>query len=82
MAVHPAGGKYLANALCYDDIIRVADLKSRAPRWQRIEEEMSARPENLLQVTEYVHPGAAEFISLMPAGLGRAIEKDRLGAVY
>ena len=67
--------KYLANALCYDDIIRVADLKSRAPRWQRIEEEMSARPENLLQVTEYVHPGAAEFISLMPAGLGRAIEK-------
>lgn len=65
--------KYLANALCYDDIIRVADLKTRSARWQRIEKEMSARSENVMQVTEYVHPGAAEFISLMPAGLGRAI---------
>jgi indolepyruvate ferredoxin oxidoreductase beta subunit len=66
--------KYLANAMCYDDILRVADLKTRAGRFERIDAEMSARPETLVQVTEYVHPGAAEFVSLMPARLGRWIE--------
>ncbi|MFP4569635.1 indolepyruvate oxidoreductase subunit beta family protein [Rhodosalinus sp.] len=66
--------KYLANAMCYDDIIRVADLKTRAPRAARIDKEMRKGDEHLIRVTEYVHPGAAEVVSLMPAGLGRWIE--------
>lgn len=66
--------KYLANAMCYDDIIRVADLKTRAPRTARIDQEMRKGDEHLIRVTEYVHPGAAEVVSLMPAGLGRRVE--------
>jgi len=66
--------KYLANAMCYDDIIRVADLKTRGARFARIDEEMRAGEETPVQVTEYVHPGAAEFVSLMPARLGRHVE--------
>ena len=66
--------KYLANALCYDDILRVADLKTRSARFARVEREISASPQTLMQVTEYLHPGAAEFVSLMPAGLGAWIE--------
>ena len=66
--------KYLANAMCYDDILRVADLKTRSARFARVEREISASPETLMQVTEYLHPGAAEFVSLMPAGLGGWVE--------
>ena len=62
--------KYLANAWCYDDIIRVADLKTRATRTSRIDTEVGADDSHIVQVTEYVHPGAAEFISMMPHRLG------------
>jgi len=65
--------KYLANAWCYDDIIRVADLKTRATRTKRINEEVGADDSHVVKVTEYVHPGAAEFISMMPKRLGQLI---------
>ncbi|MFN3145234.1 MAG: indolepyruvate oxidoreductase subunit beta family protein [Paracoccaceae bacterium] len=63
--------KYVANAMAYDDIIRVADHKTQAARMPRIGAEVGATDATLVQVTEYVHPGAAEFVSLMPAGVGR-----------
>ena len=66
--------KYLANAWCYDDIIRVADLKTRAARTSRIDDEVGASAATIVQVTEYVHPGAAEFISMMPRRIGRYID--------
>ena len=66
--------KYLANAWCYDDIIRVADLKTRAARTSRIDDEVGASAASIVQVTEYVHPGAAEFISMMPRRIGRYID--------
>jgi indolepyruvate ferredoxin oxidoreductase beta subunit len=66
--------KYLANALAYDDIIRVADIKTRTPRLSRIEAEIGVEEErHLTLVTEYTHPGAAEVVSMLPAGLGRRI---------
>lgn len=66
--------KYLANAMAYDDILRVADLKTRKGRFERIDAEMRAAEGTLVQVTEYLHPGAAEAVSVLPAGLGRRIE--------
>lgn len=66
--------KYLANAMAYDDILRVADLKTRAGRFARIDAEMGATADTVVRVTEYVHPGAAEFVSLLPARLGARIE--------
>ena len=66
--------KYLAGAMAYDDILRVADLKTRASRFTRIEAEMGKTADHLLQITEYVHPGAAEFVSLMPARIGAWVE--------
>ncbi|MGR3548120.1 MAG: DUF6537 domain-containing protein, partial [Roseovarius sp.] len=58
----------------YDDIIRVADLKTRAPRLSHIRQEMRAGDENLLQLTEYFHPRAEEIAGLMPARLGAKVE--------
>ncbi|MEJ2626043.1 MAG: indolepyruvate oxidoreductase subunit beta family protein [Pseudolabrys sp.] len=62
--------KYLANAMAYDDIIRVADAKTRAGRRERIATEMRAGETNLMQVTEFLHPRAEELVSLLPAKMG------------
>ena len=66
--------KYIANAMAYDDIIRVADLKTRAPRFTHIRQEMRAGDANLMQLTEYFHPRAEEIAGLMPARLGAKAE--------
>ena len=47
--------KYVANAMAYDDVIRVADLKTRAGRSERIATEMGAKPDNLVQVLSLIH---------------------------
>ena len=66
--------KYLANAMTYDDVIRVADLKTRASRRERIEREMSLGQDQVLQTTEFMHPRMEEVAGMLPARLGRWIE--------
>jgi indolepyruvate ferredoxin oxidoreductase beta subunit len=75
--------KYLANAMAYDDIIRVADQKTRAARSSRIAQEMGARSAQVMQVTEFLHPRAEEIVSLLPARMGArwAANKDRMALV-
>ena len=68
--------KYIANAMAYDDIIRVADLKTRGRRFDRIRKEMRVKEANLLQLTEFFHPRAEEIIGLFPARLGERLEGD------
>ena len=62
--------KHLANAMAYDDIIRVAGEKTRASRMIRIAGEMGARDQHLLHVTEFLHPRSEELVSLLPARMG------------
>ena len=62
--------KYIANAMAYDDVIRVADLKTRSTRWSRIRTEMHATGDQVLNLTEFFHPRAEEILGLMPARLG------------
>ena len=68
--------KYLANALCYDDLIRVADLKTRASREARLRREQGVGADIIVQVTEYFHPRAQEMVGTMPATLGRWMERS------
>jgi len=68
--------KYIANAMAYDDMIRVADIKTRGPRFDRIRSEMGADAEQVMQLTEYFHPRAEEIAGLMPANLGARIEAN------
>ncbi len=65
--------KYIANAMAYDDVIRVADLKTRTARLRRIDAEMQ-RGERAMAITEFMHPGIAEICGLMPARWGDWIE--------
>lgn len=68
--------KYIANAMAYDDIIRVADLKTRARRFDRIRGEMRVKEGNVLHLTEFFHPRAAEIVGMFPAKLGARMEAD------
>ncbi|MEC7488266.1 MAG: indolepyruvate oxidoreductase subunit beta family protein [Pseudomonadota bacterium] len=66
-------GRYLALTMSYEDIIRVADLKSRRSRMQRVRAEVIARPDEPVRVTEFLKPGFDEVTSVMPPWLGRPI---------
>lgn len=68
--------KYLANALAYDDVIRVADLKVRQSRFDRVRKEVGAKDDQLVYVTEYMHPRIEEVCGMLPKGLGLWIEND------
>ena len=59
--------------MAYDDVIRVADLKTRASRFRRVEKEMGVGGEQVLHITEFMHPRIEEVCGTMPAGLGASI---------
>ena len=75
-ALSREAAKYIANAMAYDDIIRVADLKTRARRFDRIRNEMGVKEANVLQLTEFFHPRATEIVGMFPARLGAKVEAD------
>lgn len=76
-----AAAKYLANALAYDDVICVADLKTRSSRFARIAKAMQVRDNEPIYFTEFMHPRAEEVVSMLPAKLGLWVSaKPRLVA--
>lgn len=66
--------KYIAVAMAYDDVFRVADLKTRGSRFERVRAEVAAAPDQLVYTTEYMHPRMEEVCGSLPASLGRFIE--------
>jgi indolepyruvate ferredoxin oxidoreductase beta subunit len=70
--------KQIAVALAYDDVVRVADLKTRASRFARVRREVVARDEHVVATTEFMHPRAEEMIATMPRRLGLAFERSRM----
>jgi indolepyruvate ferredoxin oxidoreductase beta subunit len=62
-------GRFLALWMSYDDVIRVADLKSRRSRLVRIRREVGARPDEPVHVVEYLKPGVEEIAALLPPKL-------------
>ncbi len=60
--------RWLALWMAFDDIVRVADLKSRASRWQRVAGEVKAGGGDLLRVWDHFKPGVPEFAALLPPG--------------
>ena len=63
--------RYLALRMAYEDTIRVADLKTRAARFDRFRREVHAFPGQIVYVTEFLHPRVQEIADTLPAGLGR-----------
>ena len=65
--------RWLALWMAFDDIIRVADLKSRASRWQRVATEVKLQDADLLKVYDHFKPGAPEFAALLPPALAQRV---------
>ncbi len=61
--------KRLAAWMSVEDVIRVAQLKTRAGRLARIRGEVGARDGIPVRVQEYLKPGRAELLGLLPTGL-------------
>lgn len=69
-----AAAKYVAVAMAYDDVIRVADLKTRASRFARVRSEVAAKDDQIVYTTEFMHPRMEEVAGTLPAGLGLWLE--------
>lgn len=63
--------RHLALWMTYEDAIRVADLKTRRSRFDRVAGEVKLAPQQLLQINEFMHPRVEEIADILPAGLGR-----------
>lgn len=71
--------RHLALWMSYEDTIRVADLKTRASRFQRVRSEVRAQDGQTVTVTEFMHPRLQEMCEMLPASIGRRIlSSDRL----
>jgi indolepyruvate ferredoxin oxidoreductase beta subunit len=64
-----ATARYLALWMAFDDVVRVAHLKSRAARLARVRSEVRAGDADLLRVYDHFKPGVPEFAALLPASL-------------
>ena len=65
--------RQLALWMSYEDIIRVADLKTRATRFERVRKEVGAKDGEPVVVIDFLKPGVEEFASLLPPFFGRTI---------
>ncbi len=70
--------RWIAVAMAYDDVIRVADLKVRAERSQRVREEVGAGADEVVGTVEFFHPRMEEVYAMMPAALVRWIDGNAL----
>jgi indolepyruvate ferredoxin oxidoreductase, beta subunit len=66
-------GRQLALWMSYEDIVRVADLKTRRSRFARVRRETGAKAGEPVVVIDYLKPGVEEAASLLPPWLGRRL---------
>jgi indolepyruvate ferredoxin oxidoreductase beta subunit len=66
--------RFLALWMAWEDVIRVADLKIRRSRVERVRGEVQAREHEPVHIVEYLKPGIEEIAAILPTRLGRALE--------
>jgi indolepyruvate ferredoxin oxidoreductase beta subunit len=70
-----AFARRLAVWMSYEDAIRVADLKTRRGRFDRIRRENAAPDGSVLVVTDYLKPDLDELYGILPAAIGGPIAR-------
>ncbi len=78
--------RHLALRMSYEDVIRVAQLKARAERFERIQGEVGAKGEPF-EVQDFFKPGVREIADILPPRLarfllGRAEASPRLAGLH
>jgi indolepyruvate ferredoxin oxidoreductase beta subunit len=70
--------RYLALWMSYEDAPRVADLKIRRTRFDRVHQDARVEPAQMLQIKEFLHPRVQEIADMAPAPLGRLLLRSAL----
>lgn len=65
--------RHLALWMCYEDVIRVADLKTRPERFERVRSEANASAQDVVRVVEHFKPGLDEVAAVLPQALGQRL---------
>ena len=63
--------RHLALWMSYEDTARVAALKTRGTRFERVRGEARVQSGQVLAIHEYMHPRLQEICETLPAGIGR-----------
>ncbi|HET7526111.1 MAG TPA: DUF6537 domain-containing protein, partial [Burkholderiaceae bacterium] len=66
--------RWLALWMAFDDIVRVAELKLRPQRWERVRREAGAGDDDVLRIYDHFKPGVPEFAGLLPPSWARALQ--------
>jgi indolepyruvate ferredoxin oxidoreductase beta subunit len=72
-ALTGATARSLALWMSFEDVMRVAQVKTRRGRAERIRREVKAQSTDLVEVREFVKPRVEEICGTLPAGLGRRL---------
>jgi indolepyruvate ferredoxin oxidoreductase, beta subunit len=65
--------RHLAVRMSYEDIVRVAQAKTRRSRFERIRGETGAFAGDVVVVTDFFKPGVPEFADMLPPALARRL---------
>jgi indolepyruvate ferredoxin oxidoreductase beta subunit len=65
--------RFLALGMAYEDTIRVAELKTREARFDRVRKEVQAKDDQIIEIAEYMHPRLQEIAETLPSSIGRLL---------
>ncbi len=69
--------RQLALGMTYEDTIRVAELKIRGARFDRVRKEVGADPDQIIEIVEFMHARVEEIADTMPAAVGRWVLRNK-----
>jgi indolepyruvate ferredoxin oxidoreductase beta subunit len=67
----------LALGMAYEDTVRVAELKIRASRFDRVRREVQLGDRQVLEIAEFLHPRVQEIADTLPEKWGRRLLETR-----
>ena len=70
--------RQLALAMIYEDTVRVAELKIRGTRFDRVRAEVGVDPGQIIEIVEFMHPRIEEIADTMPVAVGRFMLRNKL----
>lgn len=71
--------RHLALWMGYEDVVRVAELKTRRARIGQLRAEVGAKPGEPVRVTEFLKPRLEEICAVLPARFGHWLERRLAG---
>ncbi|MCF8475314.1 MAG: indolepyruvate oxidoreductase subunit beta family protein [Emcibacter sp.] len=62
--------------MAFDDVIRVADIKTRSERVKKYRQEVRATDGQIVHMVEFMHPRLEEILGTMPLGMANFVQQS------